>query len=163
LNDKDTGAPLSIMAGNLISSVRTGAVPGVVSKYLAKKDSKILGAIGGGAINQSCVEAITTTVSGIEKVVLFDIDLEKGKEIASSLEQKIGITVVAVNDMKKCTQQADIISIATSGKNKPELKTEDIKSGALILATGAVNFSEALLQDAHIFSDLWSMHEKWLE
>src|SRR5699024_7896493 len=31
LNDKDTGAPLSIMAGNLISSVRTGAVPGVVS------------------------------------------------------------------------------------------------------------------------------------
>src|SRR5690625_3106866 len=32
LNDKETGAPLSIMAGNLVSSTRTGAVPGVISK-----------------------------------------------------------------------------------------------------------------------------------
>lgn len=34
LNDPDTGAPKAFMSGNLISSMRTGAVPGVGVRYL---------------------------------------------------------------------------------------------------------------------------------
>src|SRR5699024_9843385 len=86
LNDKDTGAPLAIMAGNLVSSARTGAVPGVFSKYLAKKDSKVLGAIGGGAINQSRIDAIRTSVNSLEKIVPFAIKVEKGKKITQKHE-----------------------------------------------------------------------------
>src|SRR5699024_11411116 len=88
LNDKDTGAPLSIMAGNLVSSVRTGAVPGVTAKHLAKKDAKVIGVVGGGAINQSCIDAIMKAVDGIEKIVLYDINLEKGQQIAKKLRSE---------------------------------------------------------------------------
>ena len=42
LNDKDTGAPLALMSANLLSSYRTGGIPGVGAKYLARKDSKPL-------------------------------------------------------------------------------------------------------------------------
>ena len=41
LNDKDTGAPLAMMSANLISSYRTGAIPGVGAKHLAKKECVI--------------------------------------------------------------------------------------------------------------------------
>lgn len=42
LNDKDTGAPLALMSANLLSAYRTGAIPGVGAKYLAKKILKQL-------------------------------------------------------------------------------------------------------------------------
>jgi ornithine cyclodeaminase len=163
LNDKDTGAPLAIMAGNLISSARTGAVPGVFSKYLAKKDAKILGAIGGGAINQSCIDAITTSVTNIEKVVLFDINVEKGKQIARKLEETIGIPVEVVGDMDECVKQSDILTVATSGKTKPKIKEETIKPGSIIILTGSADFSDESYQKHRIVADMWSMHEKWLE
>src|SRR5699024_5388968 len=163
LNDKNTGAPLSIMAGNLISSVRTGAVSGVVAKYLARKNSKILGVIGGGAINQSCIEAIITTINSIEKIVLFDINLEKGKEVASKIEKNTNKRVEIVDNINKCVEQSDIVSIATSGKTKPAINRSIIKPGALILSTGAVDFSDDVFAEARIVAELWSMHEKWLE
>ena len=37
LNDKDTGAPLALMSANLVSAYRTGGIPGVGAKYLARK------------------------------------------------------------------------------------------------------------------------------
>lgn len=163
LNDKDTGAPLAIMAGNLISSMRTGAVPGVFSKYLAKKDAKVVGAVGGGAINQSCVQAIVTAVDSIEKVVLFDIDLEKGKKIAKKLENVIHKPVEVVDNMDQCIQQSDIVTVATSGKTKPVIKGETIKPGSLIILTGSADLTKEVYSDSRIVADLWSMHEKWLE
>lgn len=163
LNDKDTGAPLSIMAGNLISSARTGAVPGVASKYLAKNDAKVLGAVGGGAINQSCIDAITTSVDTIEKVLLFDINIDKGKKIAKKLEDKINLKVEVVDDMDTCINQSDIVTVATSGKTKPKINEESIKPGTLILLTGAADLSADTYKQNRVVADLWSMHEKWLE
>lgn len=163
LNDKDTGAPLSIMAGNLVSSTRTGAVPAVFSKYLARKEAKVLGAVGGGAINQSCITAIATTIDSIDKIVLYDINVEKGEQIANRLSQQLHVDVEVVDDINACTNQADILTVATSGKTKPFIKEEHIKEGALILLTGAAEFEESTLRKHRIVSDLWSMHEKWLE
>ncbi|MBB5171894.1 tyramine oxidase subunit B [Texcoconibacillus texcoconensis] len=163
LNDKETGAPLSIMAGNLVSSARTGAVPGVVSKHLAQNNAKVVGAVGGGAINQSCIEAITTSLGSLEKVVLFDINLEKGKEIAEKLEEKINMPVEVVDDIDRCVEQSDIVTVATSGKTKPKINERCIKPGSVIILTGSADFSKESYQNHRIVADLWSMHEKWLE
>ena len=46
LNDPDTGAPLALMSANLLSSMRTGAIPGVAVKYLQRKGASVLGIIG---------------------------------------------------------------------------------------------------------------------
>lgn len=36
LNDVETGKPLAYMSGNLLSSMRTGAMPGLAAKLLAR-------------------------------------------------------------------------------------------------------------------------------
>ena len=41
LNDKDTGAPLALMSANLVSAYRTGGIPGVGARHLARKDAKV--------------------------------------------------------------------------------------------------------------------------
>ena len=50
LNDKDTGAPLALMSANLVSSYRTGGIPGVGAKYLARKDAKTVAIVGPGVM-----------------------------------------------------------------------------------------------------------------
>ena len=51
LNDADTCEPLALMSANLVSSVRTGCVPGVATRYLARKDAKICTCIGAGPVS----------------------------------------------------------------------------------------------------------------
>jgi len=51
LNDKDTGAPLSLMSANLLSAYRTSGIPGVGVKNLAVKNAEVLGIVGPGVIN----------------------------------------------------------------------------------------------------------------
>ena len=58
LNDKETGAPLSLMSGNLLSAYRTAAIPGVGVKNLAVKNAKVLGIVGPGVINTTADETL---------------------------------------------------------------------------------------------------------
>src|SRR5699024_3852616 len=154
LNDKDRGAPLAIMAGNLISSLRTGDVSGVTASHVARRASTVLGVEGAGAINQSCVEAITISVNGIEEIILYDIDIEKGKEIANKIKELTNLPTEVVSDMKSCINQSDIVTVATSGKNKPFISNEWLKPGATILLTGAAEFPKETYGETHIVADL---------
>lgn len=58
LNDVDTGAPLAHMSANILSAVRTGSMPGMASKYLARKNSETLASIGAGVISRTSVLAV---------------------------------------------------------------------------------------------------------
>jgi ornithine cyclodeaminase len=67
LNDKDTGEPICYMSANLISAARTGAVPAVGTRYLARKDSKVLSLVGCGAIGKACFDAVITELPNVER------------------------------------------------------------------------------------------------
>src|SRR6266851_1813098 len=46
LYDPDTGMPLAIVDGTMITAARTGALTALGAKHLARRDSKILGHLG---------------------------------------------------------------------------------------------------------------------
>ena len=48
LYDGENGNLLSVIEANLMSRIRTGAASGLATKYLAKKNSSVLGIIGTG-------------------------------------------------------------------------------------------------------------------
>ena len=114
LNDKDTGAPLCLMSANLLSAARTGAVPGVAARYLARKDSQVAAIIGCGPINKSCFNNIMTQVSGIKKVYCFDIFEENAKKLANWVNQAFGIEGVATLDIEEALSDADVVTVAAS-------------------------------------------------
>ncbi|GAN82004.1 ornithine cyclodeaminase [Acidocella aminolytica 101 = DSM 11237] len=73
LNDAETGAPLAFMSANLLSAYRTGAVPGVGARHLARKDSRVVGILGPG------VMAKTTLAAFIAACPLIDTVKVKGR------------------------------------------------------------------------------------
>ena len=68
LSDKDTGAPLSFMSANLVSSYRTGGVPGVGAKYLARKDAKTVAIIGPGVMGKTSLSAFVSVCPHLDTV-----------------------------------------------------------------------------------------------
>ena len=78
LNDRDTGAPLAIMSANLLSAYRTGSVPGVGVKHLAKEDAKTVAVVGPGVIARSTLETTLALRPSIDTLTV------KGRGAAST-------------------------------------------------------------------------------
>ena len=129
-SDPETGFPLAIMDGTIITNYRTGAAGAVASKYLARKESRSLGLVGCGAQAQTQLEAISKFFDlGIVRIFSPSQDcmnafVAKNKEFypeKTSLEE-------AVN--------SDIVCTTTPVKNSI-VNREWIKEGTHINAIGA--------------------------
>ncbi|MGJ8582151.1 MAG: tyramine oxidase subunit B, partial [Psychromonas sp.] len=66
LNDVHTGAPLAYMSANLLSAYRTGAVPGVGARHLARKNSKVIGLLGPGVMGKTSIAAFMAVCPEID-------------------------------------------------------------------------------------------------
>ena len=162
LNDADTGIPFTIMSGNLISAMRTGAVPGAAARHLARKGAKTVGVIGGGVINKACLLAIKTGVPSVKEAYLYDVMPDKGKQWAAEQSEKLGIKVTFVDTIQAAVCPADIVSIATSGDSFPRIETEWIKPGCLVTFTGDADLDVEAFSKNTVIADNWKMHEAFL-
>ncbi|MDY2985977.1 MAG: tyramine oxidase subunit B [Synergistes jonesii] len=162
LNDADTGAPFAIMSGNQISAMRTGAVPGVIARHLARKGSKVVGVIGGGVVNRGGLLAIKTAVPTIEEAVLYDINLEKGKKWAEEESKALNIKVSVTTKIEEAIRPADVVAIATGGNVVPRIEKEWLKKGALVIFTGDADFDPEAYSENTVFADNWKMHQAFI-
>ena len=163
LNDVDTGAPLAIMSANLLSSMRTGAVPGVAAKYLQKQGASVLGIIGAGVISRSCLLGISETMAVKGEAKVYDLFPEKAKKFCEEMQSQTPLTLTPVATLEEAVRGSDVVSVAASGLAPVDIKDEWIQPGMIILATGAANFSDAAYQKYHVVFDNWKMHKDWLD
>ncbi len=114
LNSSETGAPLAMMEGTFITAMRTGAVTGVATKYLAREDAKTVGVFGAGVQARTQLRAVCA-VRNIEKAFVCDIIEERADVYADEMAEKLCIPVekCSPNDIVK---QSDIIVMATTAK-----------------------------------------------
>jgi ornithine cyclodeaminase/alanine dehydrogenase-like protein (mu-crystallin family) len=163
LNDKDTGAPLALMSANLLSAARTGAVPGVAAKHLTNKTSKVVSVVGCGPINKACFAAVMTQLSGVERVVCFDLFLDKANEFAAWVKETYNVEALGTDDTESGFRGADVITVAASRLKPLVFKDEWIKAGATILVSGPVNADESFLTSCRIVYDHTPLHENYVE
>lgn len=142
LNNKDTGEPIAYMSANLISAARTGAVPGVATRYLARKDAEVLLCIGCGAIGTSCLDAVITEMPKVKKVICNNHSPAPAEKLAAHIREKYGVETVVEPDLETAVRQADVISVAASRTAFLNIKGEWVKKGCTILASGPVHFDE---------------------
>ena len=114
LNNKDTGEPIAYMSANLLSAARTGAVPGVATRYLARKDAEVLLCIGCGAIGTSCLDNVITQMPKVKKVICNNHSLAPAEKLAAHVREAYGVEAVVEQDLEKAVRQADVISVAAS-------------------------------------------------
>lgn len=134
LNSPETGEPLAIMDGTYITAMRTGAVSGVATKYLSRKDSKIVGIFGAGVQARTQLRAMYT-IRDIEKAYVYDKIREKAEKYATEMSQKLNIAVEICNP-KNLVTKSDIIITATTSKT-PLFDGKLVKPGTHLNVIGA--------------------------
>ena len=162
LNDKDTGEPLALMSANLISSARTGAVPGVATRWLARPGAETAAVLGCGPINKACFEAIKSQVPTLKKVYCFDL-FETAATNFASWARELGVEAVVELDLRAALADADLVTVAAS-RLKP-LVVEDswFAPGATILVSGPLQADETFWTGSTIVYDSVGLHEAYVE
>lgn len=130
----ETGAPIAIMDGTYLTDIRTGAAGGIAAKYLARKDSKVIGLVGTGNQAKTQLEALFE---------VFDPELVKiTSRTKESCEQFIremaDITPCEIRYEKEIEEVCNCdILVTTTPTRKPIVKAQWIKEGTHINAIGA--------------------------
>lgn len=161
LNDVETGAPTCVMCGNLISAMRTGAVPGVGARYLAGDSAKVCGIVGGGVINKAAIQCIAAGRPSLEEFKIYDIVKEKGEAFAAEMEKAIGKRCYAVDSLEECIRDSDITHFASAGKVRPHIHKEWVKPGSLIETSSFTDLDQELLTTSNVVLDKFKTHDIW--
>ena len=162
LNDADTGAPLAFMSANLLSAWRTGAIPGVGVRYLAKPDSKVVAVLGAGAIGSSTAIALLLEAKNAEVFKIYDVDESQSQILKEDLEEKFpNVSIQIVYSIEDAVRETDILNLATSGEANPKIESEWIKPGALIIGSSSGNFDpDFVINNVRLVVDNWKMYEE---
>ena len=116
LNDPRTGALVAIMDAGFLTAMRTGAVSGVATKYLAREDARSVGVFGAGVQARAQLLAMCE-VRPIERVSVFDPWQEGRDKFASDMSAQLSIPVEPTGDPRVCVDN-DIV-VAASSSSEP--------------------------------------------
>jgi ornithine cyclodeaminase/alanine dehydrogenase-like protein (mu-crystallin family) len=128
LVDPETGAPLAIMDGRLITEMRTAAVSAAATKLLTGPDAKVLAILGSGVQAHSHIEALRV-VRKFKEIRVWSPTREHAEQFA----KEMGATAMSSED---AVRGADVVVTATNSKT-PVLKGVWLKPGCHINAVGA--------------------------
>jgi thiomorpholine-carboxylate dehydrogenase len=128
LVDPETGTPLAIMDGRLITEMRTAAVSAAATKLLAPPDAKILAILGSGVQARSHVDALQL-VRQFEEIRVWSPTKEHSEHFAMEIGAKAMSSEEAVRG-------ADVVVTVTSSKT-PVLQGSWLKAGCHVNAVGA--------------------------
>lgn len=169
LSDVDTGAPKAIMSANLLSAMRTGAMPAMAATYLANKDSKVLSLIGPGVINKCALMCYMEVLPEIEKIKIRGSSATS--KTALAMKKFIEETypqvkeIVICDSLEEACRDADVVSEAMSvtKEDMEEFHLEWFKKGATVFSMGSFlyrQFDDFL--ETTMVVDNYGMYEKYL-
>jgi ornithine cyclodeaminase/alanine dehydrogenase-like protein (mu-crystallin family) len=159
LHNLERAIPDAIMEAGLITAMRTSAVAGVGARTLANPDSKVAGLIGAGVIGRTMIMALTSAMSKLEEIRLFDLNRERAQALAKEFEGKIKVRVV--DSVQEAFLGADIITSQTTSR-KAFIKDEWIPKGSFY---AHMSFAEAedaaFVNTDRLVVDNWATLKTW--
>lgn len=123
----ETGEPLAVMDGRLITEMRTGAVSAAATKALARADSAVLAILGSGVQATSHLEALRL-VRDFREVRVWS------PRNAGAFAKQHGLTLA--RSAEEAVRGADVVVVATTSRT-PVLSGRWLSPGTHVNAVGA--------------------------
>lgn len=142
LFDPRTGMPKALLDAALITDMRTGALTALGAKYLARKNSKVLGHIGARGSSYWNVRLLDR-IFNFDEIRVHSRRKESRDPFAAKLSADLGKKVVATEDWESCLKGADIMVEASRLEAPtPLFKTSWIKKSAFVVPYGTMSAVE---------------------
>jgi thiomorpholine-carboxylate dehydrogenase len=125
----NTGEPMAVLDGRLITELRTAAVSAVATKLLASPKAKKLAILGSGVQARAHARALRL-VRDFDEIFLWSSNPEHARACA----EEIGATAKSAEE---AVRNADVVVTVTNSP-EPVLRRSWLKTGVLVNAVGAV-------------------------
>ncbi len=129
LSRPDTGEPVAVMDGRLITEMRTAAVSAAVLKHLNLPGGGLLALLGSG-VQASAHVAALSRVRRFDDIKVWSRTPERTRRFAKEHEAR------AMPNVESAVRDADVIVTATNAI-EPILQGRWLKQGAFVIAVGS--------------------------
>ena len=135
LQDPETGDVLCIMDGGYLTAMRTGAVSGLATKLLARKDPGQVAAIFGAGVQARMQLWAVCEARQISRAMVYDLRPEAAADFAQAMGAKLGLPVSVAQSTDEMLE-ADILCTASSSPT-PVFDGAKVKPGTHINGIGS--------------------------
>ncbi|MCO7517831.1 tyramine oxidase subunit B [Pseudomonas guariconensis] len=171
LNDADTGAPLAHMSANLLSAYRTGAIPGVGARHLARQDAKVIGLAGPGVMGKTTVAAFMAVCPLIDTIKIKGRGQKNLDDFVAWVEQTFPqiVDIQVVQTLEDVVRGSDLVSYCSSGEvgdpsTYPLVRREWVKPGAFLAMPAPCSIDEGMERvDVRKVVDNTGLYQAWFE
>jgi ornithine cyclodeaminase len=147
LLDPDTGMPLGIVDGTMLTAARTGALTALGARHLARPDSRVLGHLGARGSAWWNVTMLDD-LFGFEEIRVTSRRAESREAFAAALAEHLGKPVRAVATPAEALRGADIMVEATRlSEPRVLLETGWVTPGTCVIPYGTVSAVDLDLVD----------------
>lgn len=149
----DDGRLLAAVEAGTLGALRTAAVSGVATRWLAAPDADVLAVVGTGRQALRQVEAVHL-VRPLREVRVWSPTAKHRSAFAARVTDELGIAASASGSMSGAVADAPIITLVTRAR-EPFFRAADLPDGAHLNAVGAIlpasaEFEPALLDRAQL-------------
>ena len=130
----ETGEPLAVLDGRVLTAWRTGCASALAASYLAREDAEHLVMVGAGALAPHLVQA-HAAVRPIKRVTVWNRTRGNAVKLAFALAVT-GIETEVTGDLEGAVREADIVSCATLSTT-PLIEGKWLKKGTHVDLVGA--------------------------
>lgn len=134
LHDIETGELLSIMDGNYMGMIRTGAVSAVATKYMAREDLNSIGIYGAGWQARGQLLGVCA-VRNVRKINVYSRNTENREAFSGDMEKLLSVEVVPVEVPQDAIKDVGCVITSTSSF-EPVFKGEWLSGGMHVNAIG---------------------------
>ena len=157
LQDPETGDVICIMDGAYLTAVRTGAVSGVATKYLARHNKGQKAGIFGAGVQAKTQLWAMAVARDLAKTYVYDIVDEAVTKFIKEMSIKLNLEVVKADSPVQILEETDIICTATSSPT-PIFDGTKVREGTHLNSVGshtpnARELDTAIIKRAKIIAD----------
>src|SRR4051794_36984792 len=113
LSDRETGLPLAVMDGTVVSAMRTGAVTGVAVRHLAAPGSSTACLLGAGVLAHTQLDALRVVMPELRAVRVFDPATPRARRFCERQAATTGLEMICSGSAEEAVRGAQVVVPAT--------------------------------------------------
>src|SRR5436190_3222757 len=149
LSDRETGLPLAVMDGTVVSAMRTGAVTGVAVRHLARPGDQRACLLGAGVLAHTQLDALRAVMPALARVDVYDPDAARAQRFCRRPAGATGLDMRAADSAEAAVRGAQVVVPATMAV-EPTFDPGWLDPGVTVVLVSSLDGPESL----HASTDL---------
>jgi N-[(2S)-2-amino-2-carboxyethyl]-L-glutamate dehydrogenase len=156
LSDRETGLPIAVLDGTVVSAMRTGAIGGIAARALANPGSSVATILGAGVQARTQLMALERTLA-LEEVRVHDVVAGRAEAFCER-ERREGFRLVPVDDPAEACVGSAVVVAATMA-DEPFVPPEWLDPGSVFISISSLDPTVELITACDVWvTDVWE-HE----